>query len=75
MQINSNIAVIATKLQKKGRTDLFKDWKDSSDFKNIQKAVHSKISPEIPVLPLKFSAVFEAIFEQGKSIQQIMQES
>lgn len=75
LNINPHVAVIATKLQKKGKEDHFKDRKDSSDFRNIEKAVHSKISPDIPVLPLKFSAVFDAIFEQEKSIQHIMQES
>ena len=64
--------VVATKLQKKGRLDIFKSWKGSADFKNIQSAVHKRVNADIPVLPLKFSAVFDGIFEQEKSIQQIM---
>lgn len=75
LNINQHVAVIATKLQKRGRTDLFKDWKQSSDFRNIENVVHSKIDPDIPVLPLKFSAVFDGIFEQEKSIRQLMQAS
>jgi hypothetical protein len=35
--------------------------------------VHSQISADIPVLPLKYSTAFDAIFEQEQSIQQLMQ--
>ena len=72
ISLNKNVIVVATKLQKKGRLDIFKSWKGSADFKNIQSAVHKRVSADIPVLPLKFSAVFDGIFEQEKSIQQIM---
>lgn len=74
-KLNKNVAVIATKLQRKGRGDLFKNWQQSADFKNIESAVHTRISWDIPVLPLKFSTVFDAMFEQGKSIRQMMTES
>ncbi len=75
MNFNKNIIVIATKLQKRKKTDVFKSWAKSDDFLNIQKAVHSQIGKNIPVLPLKFSAVFDAIFEQEKSIKQLMDDS
>lgn len=66
--------VVSTKLQKR-KNDIFKDWSESIDAKNIKAAVHQKIGDFIPVLPLKFSAVFDLIFEEGKSIQQLMQVS
>lgn len=74
MAFNKNIVVIATKLQKRKKTDIFTDWKKSEDYTNIANAV-AQISAEIPVLPLKFSTVFDAIFEQEKSIAQLMQTS
>ena len=75
MNFNKNIIVIATKLQKHKKTDVFKSWAKSDDFLNIQNAVHSQIGKSIPVLPLKFSAVFDAIFEQELSIDQLMKTS
>lgn len=74
MQLNKNIIVVATKLQKR-KNDIFTDWSDSVDAKNVTAAVHEKIGDFIPVLPLKFSAVFDVIFEDEKSIQQIMKTS
>ena len=72
-EYNQNIIVVATKLQKQ-KGDIFKDdWKESEDFKNIQNAVHTKVGEGIPVLPLKFSKVFDNIFEEQKSIQQLME--
>ena len=71
LQINKNVIVVATKLQKKKRSDIFSDWSESDDARNIREAVHHKIGEHIPVLPLKFSAVFDLIFEHEKSIQQM----
>ena len=71
-EYNQNIIVIATKLQKQ-KGDIFKDdWTQSEDFKNIQKGVMTKFGEDIPVLPLKFSKVFDNIFEEQKSIKQLM---
>lgn len=42
MTLNSNVAVIATKLQKRGRSDRFSEWSDSADMRNIQRAVHQQ---------------------------------
>lgn len=75
LQINKNVIVVATKLQKKKRSDVFADWWDSEDARNIKEAVHRKIGDHIPVLPLKFSAAFDLIFEQEKSLQQLTQTS
>ena len=70
---NPNIAVIATKLQKQ-KNDVFSDnWKQSEDFKNIEKAVQEKLGEGIPVLPLKFSKAFDNIFEEQKSIKKLME--
>lgn len=71
-EFNQNIIVVATKLQKQ-RIDIFRDdWTHSEDFKNIERSIKGKIRQEIPVLPLKFSKVFDNIFEEQKSIKQLM---
>jgi len=71
-KINTNIIVVATKLQKQ-KCDVFTDdWTQSEDFKNIESAVRAKFGLDIPVLPLKFSKVFDNIFEEQKSIRQMM---
>jgi glyoxylate carboligase len=75
LNLNKNIIVIATKLKKKGRADKFKDWKDSNDCKNISNLVQEKFGDNIPVLPLKYSEVFDTIFEQEKSIAQLMKKN
>ena len=51
------------------------DWHNSEDYKNIKLAVSEKISADIPVIPLKFSKAFDNIFEQKKSIMQLMDEN
>jgi len=72
---NQNIVVIATKLQK-GKREIFTgDWRQSEDFKNVEEAVKKKFGDGIPVLPLKFSKVFDNIFEQQQSIKQMMESS
>ena len=67
--------MIATKLQPKGKWDQFETWDKSADFLNIKRAVESQFGAQFPVLPLKFSAVFNTIFEREKSIAQLMEES
>lgn len=70
---NQNIVVVATKLVKrKGET--FKDWIDSEDAKNIKSVIDHAVGDHIPVLPLKFSRVFDTIFEQERSIAQMMEQ-
>ena len=66
-----NILVIATKLQKQ-KNDVFSDWNKSLDFKNIEKMINANIGFQVPILPLKFSKVFDLIFEKEKSINQII---
>ena len=64
---------MATKLVKrKGET--FKDWADSEDAKNIKAVLDHAIGQGTQVLPLKFSKVFDTIFEQERSIRQMMEE-
>jgi len=69
-KLNKNIVVIATKLQKQ-KKEVFNNWKGSKDFLNIKKMVDENIDFEIKVLPLKFSKVFDTIFEKEKSITQL----
>lgn len=70
---NQNIVVVATKLVKR-KGEVFKDWIDSEDAKNIKSVVEHAVGDHIPVLPLKFSRVFDTIFEQERSIAQMMQD-
>jgi len=65
------VMVVATKLRK-GRKEFFgKDqWDLSEDFKNVSNAVRSA-GFDYPVLPSKFSAAYDAIFEREMSIAQI----
>jgi hypothetical protein len=65
-----NIVVVATKLQK-GSKEFFSDWRDSQDFKNIASVVENSVGQGIPIFPLKFSKVFDTIFEKEQSIGQL----
>ncbi|MBT8419535.1 MAG: hypothetical protein KJO08_01605 [Gammaproteobacteria bacterium] len=69
--ITKNILVVGTKLHKK-QGEIFTDWKDSKDFSEIKRMIAEYIDFDVAVLPLKYSKVFDAIFEKGKSIRQIM---
>ncbi len=75
LELNKNVVVIATKLQKCNKHDIFTSWSKCEDMKNIEDAVHSQISLNIPILPLKYSSMFNTIFEQEKPISQLMQAS
>jgi len=68
--MNKNIVVIATKLQKQ-KEDIFSDWTGSADYRNIERIVKAKVNFSVPILPLKFSKVFDTIFEKELSINQI----
>ena len=71
LPFNKNLVVVATKLiKRKGET--FRDWAESEDAKNIRNVVEHAVGESIPVVPLKFSRVFDTIFEQERSIRQIM---
>ncbi len=70
-----NILVIATKLQKKKRKgnqpEIFLDWKDSKDCQNIAETVQKNVDFPVPILPLKSSNAFDALFEKERSLQQM----
>lgn len=73
LRFTNNIFVVATKLEK-GRKEFFTDdWTKSAEYLNVKTQVQSHLG-DIPVLPLRFSKVFNAIFEQEKSISQIMED-
>ena len=73
MKFNRPVLVVATKLQKQSGERFTGDWRQSRDYRNVADAVASSISSDLPVLPLKFSKAFDAIFEKEMSINQIMQ--
>ena len=64
-RFNPNIVVIATKLGASRNHD--------GDIRHISDTVHHYVGKNIPVLPLKQSTAFDAIFEQQKSIRALMQ--
>lgn len=70
---NGNILVVATKLEK-AKKESFKpgQWKESEAFKRIQSSIEGH-GFKVPMLPLKYSKVFNAIFEQELSIKQLME--
>lgn len=70
--INPNIAVIVTKIQK-GKREIFSDWKDSQDFKNVHRTICELVERELPMFPLKFSKGFDAIFEQERSLRHMVE--
>jgi len=66
-----SVVVVATKLQKQsGETFHKNDWTQSRDFQNIAANVKT-VMPDVQVLPLKFSKVFDVIFEKEMSIAQL----
>ncbi len=74
LHLNQNVIVVATKLQKQ-RGDTLKGWHNCTSFKNIANAVHEKIGEDILVLPLKFSKAFDTMFDDRKSVIQLMESS
>lgn len=68
---NKNLVIVATKLTKR-KGEVFKDWAESEDAKNIKAVVDHTIGGDLPIIPLKFSRVFDTIFEQELSIDQMM---
>lgn len=74
LRLNQNVIVVATKLQKQ-RGDKSKDWSKCTSFINIQNTVHQKIGEDIPVLPLKVSKAFDTMFDDRKSVIQLMEGS
>jgi hypothetical protein len=73
LPLNPHILVVATKLQKQSGERFHGDWRQSRDFQNIAGAVAEAVPEGLPVLPLKFSKVFDAIFEKELSIAQLRQ--
>jgi len=72
-KFTNSVLVVATKLQKQSGERFTGDWRQSKDYQNIAEAVqNANIGFEIPVIPLKFSKVFDAIFEKELSMSQIM---
>lgn len=43
LHFNPNVAIIATKLQRRGSADRNKAWMDCADYQNIKQAVHTQL--------------------------------
>lgn len=69
VKFGRSILVVATKLQKQSGEHFTGDWRQSRDYRNIADAVARF---DIPIIPLKFSKAFDAIFEKELSIRQLM---
>ena len=68
-----SILVAATKLQKQSGERFTGDWTQSRDYQNVKKSVDDLgLDFAIPVLPLKFSKAYDAIFEKEMSINQLI---
>lgn len=67
---HGELMVAATKLQKQSGERFKGDWRQSRDFQNIEAAV-KEAGFDIPVVPLKFSKVYDVIFEKEMSIAQL----
>ena len=77
-KFTDRIAVVATKLAKESGEILNPKqdgWEQSRQYQIIKRAVQENTAKgdQIPVFPLKFSKVFDAIFEKEKSIHQLME--
>lgn len=67
---NQNIAIIVTKLQKRPN-EMFTTWFKSADFTEVTKLLSELLERDFPAFPLKFSKVFDHIFEREMSVAQI----
>ena len=70
-ELTKNIALICTKLEKR-RNEIFRDWRDCQDFKDITSTLSGLVGQEYPALPLKFSRGFDVIFAREMSLQQLV---
>lgn len=73
-RFNSSLLVVPTKLEKErvGRDyeNFGNDWSNSEQCKRLA-AIAREIVPDVPVLPLKKSDVYDRITEKEKSIAQL----
>jgi len=65
-----SILVVATKL-KGQKGEVVRDWSKCRDFQQIEADLRANIDTAYPMLPLKFSTAFDAIFEHENSIAEI----
>ena len=70
--INKNIVVIATKLKRGSKETGAHPWSQSKEFLNIADQISSMTDVEWPMFPLKLSAAFDAIFDQEKSLNELV---
>lgn len=66
-----HILAVASKIRKGKREAFGDDWTQSADFQNVESAIQETFGLDIPVLPLKYSEVFDTIFDRNQSINQI----
>ena len=69
--LTDRIVVVATKLEKR-RNEKIDDWKQSRAFGRIQNYLEARTGQGLPMLPLKRSTAYDAIFEQDRSMGDVM---
>lgn len=67
--VNANIVVVATMLRKAGQGG---DFTQGEEYQLIASALASNNLEHIPIMPLKFSTVFEEIYTFNCSIKQLL---
>ena len=72
--IARDILIVATKL-KAQKGEFVKSWGACRDFQQIERDMRANIETAYPILPLKFSTAFDAIFEHEASIAEIRRQS
>jgi len=72
--INKNILVVATKLKRTAKETTLHPWSECREFLRIRDALTEMTGEALTILPLKFSAAFDAIFENEKSLREMVKE-
>ena len=70
-ELNGNIVFVATKLEKR-KGEVFKDWSQSRDFKEIATYLENALERSVTMIPLKKSKAYDAMFEEDLSISGVI---
>jgi len=73
-EITENIVVVATKLKRASNENAAHPWSESRDFQNIKTQIEAGTGRSWSFLPLRFSAGFDALFDQEKSLRELVGE-
>ena len=71
--LNPNIVLVVTKIEKRKR-EMFSDWRQSADFREVTGTLSQLLEHEYPAVPLKFSKGFDIIFDREASLRELVEE-